>query len=256
MKIQFVSDIHCEFDQRLLRRNHVKGSDVLILAGDVAGSPRELSNFIEKLDYYNRPVLVVLGNHEFYSKTWDRTIDLYRYALKDLSNIHLLENDSIEVQGIRFLGTTLWTDFFKGEHGPASEGYRESSGLADFQSIKWSNGNALRWQDVRDRHVESLEWLKLELEKPFLGKTVVITHHAPSVLSNDPTFNDSPIVGAFCNRLDDWISGLASPPELWIHGHCHNSSDYLIGRTRVLCNPGGYPFALNDDYKPEMIVDI
>ena len=255
MKIQFVSDIHCEFDQRLLRRNHVKSSDVLVLAGDVVGSPRELASFIEKLDYFNRPVIVVLGNHEFYGKAWDRTIDLYRYALKDLSNVRFLENDTVEFQGIRFLGTTLWTDYFGGEHGPASEGYDED-GLKDFQCIRWQDGRTLKWMDVAERHKESLEWLGEELEKPFDGKTVVVTHHSPSVLSNDPTFNDSPIIGAFCNRLDDWISGLASPPEFWIHGHCHNSSDYSIGRTRVLCNPGGYPFAKNLDYNPEMSVEL
>ena len=264
MKIQFVSDIHLEFDQRLLRRNHVQNSDVLVLAGDIAGTPRELLSFVEKLNYPG-PILYVLGNHEFYHTPWDLGTALYQNTLEKLSNAHLLEGDFIEISGVRFLGCSLWTDFFNGEHGPASESTSLSDpGLADFKYIFWSKSGtprppqtSLKWEDVRDRYEASLKWLKEELAKPFNGKTVVVTHHAPSVLSNDPTFLDSPVTGAFCNRLDDWISGLGEKgPELWIHGHCHNSSDYNVGKTRVLCNPGGYPFQPNLDYNPELIVEL
>ena len=269
MKIQYASDLHIEFEKILLRRNHVQNADVLVLAGDIAGTPRELAAFIEKLSFPG-PILYVLGNHEYYHTTWDQGEDLYRYALKNLPNVHLLENDSITISGRRFLGCGLWTDFFEGAHGPASEGKsfdgawgKAGPGIADFKYIFWSKSGtprspntSLKWEDVRDRYEESLKWLKGELNKPFDGKTIIVTHHAPSTLSNEPTFLDSPVTGAFCNRLDNWISGLEHPPEMWIHGHCHNSSDYLIGKTRILCNPYGYPFDPNSEWKSQAIVEV
>ncbi len=270
VKVQFASDLHIEFQQKPLNRNLVRNSDVLILAGDIAGSPRELASYVEKLGF-SGPVLLVLGNHEYFHTAWDQGIDLYRYALRNLPNVYLLENEEINIKGVRFLGCALWTDFFDGAQGPASEGRSPSGawgetepGLADFKYIFWSkNGTPrpphmdLKWEDVRERYEESLKWLKGELEKPFEGKTVVVTHHAPSVLSNDPTYNDSPITGAFCNRLDDYITGLGeNGPEIWIHGHCHNSSDYSIGRTKILCNPAGYPFEKNLDFNPELNFEL
>lgn len=270
MKIQFASDLHVEFDQRPLRRNNVRNSDVLILAGDIAGSPRELAEYLEKLSF-SGPILIVLGNHEFYHVTWDQGIDLYHFALRNLPSVHLLENESVVISGTRFLGCSLWTDFFDGEHGPASEGQTSSGraehtdeGMADFRYISWSKSGtprppsvSLKWEDIRERHDESLSWLKNELSQYFSGKTVVVTHHAPSILSNDPTYSDSPVVGAFCNRLDDYILELGeASPDLWIHGHCHNSSDYRLGKTRILCNPAGYPFEKNLDFNPECLVEV
>lgn len=260
MKIQIASDLHIEFDQRPLRRDNVRHSDVLILAGDVAGTPRELARYIETLSFPG-PILIVLGNHEFYHVTWDQGGDLYHHALRDFSSTYLLENESVIVSGTRFLGCSLWTDFFDGTHGPASEG---QDGLADFRYIFRNEKQsprgpykAIRWEDVRERHRESLSWLKNELANHFEGKTIVLTHHAPSVLSNDPMFADSPVTGAFCNRLDDDLAALGeSGPDLWIHGHCHNSSDYRLGKTRILCNPAGYPFERNLDFEPEYIVEI
>lgn len=270
MKIQFASDLHIEFDQKPLRRNHLQKAEVLVLAGDIAGTPRELAGFIEKLAFPGR-VLVVLGNHEFYHVTWDQGVDLYRDALSDLPSAFLLEADSLVLSGVRFLGCSLWTDFFDGEQGPASEGRERQEipdeaeeGLADFRYIRWSRLGAprspdqmLHWEDVAERSKASQEWLKGELATPFAGQTVVITHHSPSILSNDPTYADSPIVGAFCNRLDEEISALGTQgPAAWIHGHCHNSSDYRIGQTRVLCNPAGYPFARNLDFEPDRLIEI
>lgn len=271
MKIQFASDLHTEFDQRPLRRNNVVGkSDILILAGDIAGTPRELASTVEKLAFPG-PVIVVLGNHEFYHVAWDQGVGLYQHAFQNFPSVHVLENDSIVIFGVRILGCSLWTDFFDGSQGPASEGRLISDpweegvdGLADFKYIHWSKSGSprtpnleLKWEDVRSRHLESLEWLKTELSTPFPGKTIVVTHHSPSILSNDPTYSDSPVTGAFCNRLDDYIVGLGkSAPEAWIHGHCHNSSDYLIGKTRILCNPAGYPFEKNLDFDPERTIEL
>jgi Icc-related predicted phosphoesterase len=108
---------------------------------------------------------------------------------------------------------------------------------------------------VAYRHRGSLAWLRKELETPFSGPTVVITHHAPSMRSNPLRFAGSPISGAFYTHLDDLIE--ETQPVLWIHGHMHNSSDYRIGKTRVVCNPYGIAWEdINPEWNPEVIVEV
>lgn len=249
MRIQFASDLHVEFDSKPLRRNHLK-ADVLVLAGDIAGSPRQLIRYLQFLQS-PVPVFLVLGNHEFYGHPWEKGTDLYRIALeREMPNVCLLERESVVHHGVRFLGTTLWTDFFGGEQGPVSE-----KRMLDFQRIRKSDGEPLRWKEVLTESEMSRDWLRGELEKPFSGKTVVLTHHPPSLLSNDPSFLDSPVSGAFCNRLDELVE--KARPDVWIHGHTHNTSDYRIGNTRILCNPYGYQgIEINPDWKEESCVEV
>ncbi len=249
MRIQYASDLHVEFDSKPLRRNHLKG-DVLVLAGDIAGSPRQLVRYLQFL-HSPVPVFLVLGNHEFYGHPWERATDLYRIALeREMPHVRLLERESVVHNGVRILGTALWTDFFGGVQGPVSE-----EKMLDFQKIRTMDGEPLRWKTVMQEFEVSRSWLQAELEKPFSGKTVVLTHHPPSLLSNDPSFLDSPVSGAFCNRLDDLVEKTC--PDVWIHGHTHNTSDYLIGGTRILCNPYGYRgIEINPDWKEESMVEV
>ncbi|MHB8369458.1 MAG: metallophosphoesterase [Leptospirales bacterium] len=273
MKIQFASDLHTEFGGTPIRRNHLVG-DVLVLAGDIAGTTNGLVDYLNRL-HTNRPILYVVGNHEYYGGNWDKAVGLYSWAIEKagLGNVHLLENDAIEIGGIRFLGTTLWTDCMAGEQGLAAEAM-----VADFLKIEGPKntvdtvplskvslppgyvpsraetlsflqhmGNdmtkkaTLSWQAMAERYHESLEWLKQEIVKPFPGKTVVVTHFAPSLESNAAEYADSPIRGYFCNDLDSWIEGLGDrAPEIWIHGHTHHCVDYRIGKTRVVSNQNGY----------------
>ena len=247
MKIQYTSDLHTEFGARPFRKSDIKG-DVLVLAGDIAGKPRKLNQYLHSLAG-SVPILYVMGNHEFYGH--DFAMDFWRYqkTIETQSGVHFLENRSVEIAGIRFLGCTLWTDFFGGMQGKSSE-----RGINDFEFITLE-GDKLHWMDVAYRHRGSLAWLRKELETFFPGSTVVITHHAPSALSNPPQFAGSPISGAFYSILDDLIE--ETQPALWIHGHMHNTSDYLIGKTRVVCNPFGYEgIEVNVDWDPEAMVVV
>ena len=249
MKIQIASDLHLEFGHSPIRRNQVVG-DVLVLAGDIATSPRHL---VEKLRHFvpkELPVICVLGNHEFYDHDWNSAIGEYRNALDHSGiDVHLLENESIEINGVRFLGTTLWTDFFGGKSGEICE-----EGMADFFLIL-KDGEPLKWPDVASRHKESREWLSNELNTPFPGPTIVVTHHAPSVLSQHPRWAGSTISGAFFSNLDELIE--ETGPALWIHGHTHDSCDYKIGKTRVICNPFGYvDIEKNWNYKADFVVEV
>ena len=235
MKIQYAGDLHVEFGGTPIRRNHLVG-DVLVLAGDIHGSPSDLVDYLKRL-YTTIPIIYVLGNHEFHAGHWGKVAGLYQWRIEKegLANVFLLDNDSVEINGIRFLGTTLWSDCANGEQGSNAEEL-----VADFRRVNTDQGN-LTWKDMADRYRESLEWLKKEVEKPFNGKTVVITHFAPSLESNAPEYGDSPVRKYYCNQLDDWIKNLGDQgPDLWIHGHTHFCVDYKIGKTRVVSNQRGY----------------
>ena len=248
MKIQYASDLHTEFGSFPLQKSDLKG-DILVLAGDIAGKPRKLNQYLHSLAG-SIPILYVMGNHEFYGHDF---ADLTQYQkASEISGVHFLENRSVEIGGIRFLGCTLWTDFFGGMQGKHCE--RE---VNDFRFISLSDAQdgRLRWTDVAYRHRGSLAWLRKELETPFSGPTVVITHTAPSALSNPPQFAGSPISGSFYSNLDELIEEMG--PALWIHGHMHDSSDYLIGKTRVVCNPFGYEgIEVNVDWDPGAMVEV
>ena len=247
MRIQYASDLHTEFGSRPLRKSDIKG-DVLVLSGDIAGKPEQLAQSLRLLSG-DVPILYVMGNHEFFGHDFALDPGHYRKAIEGFPHVYLLEDRMVIIQGIRFLGCTLWTDFFGGVQGPSSE-----RGMNDFEYITLDGGN-LRWTDVADRHRKSLAWLRKELETPFPGPTVVVTHHAPTALSNPPQFAGSPISGAFYSNLDTLIE--ETKPALWIHGHVHDSCDYVIGQTRVVCNPFGYEgIETNVDWDPRAMVEV
>lgn len=102
-------------------------------------------------------------------------------------------------------------------------------------------------------HKRSREWLKAELAKPFDGPTVVVTHHAPHPLSIHHRFRGSMLNGAFVSDLSEVMESFG--PELWIHGHVHDSHDYRVGKTRVACNPKGYG-SENPAFDPSLIVEV
>lgn len=247
--IQYASDLHTEFGSKPLRRNNVKG-DILVLAGDNAGTPSGLATFLNSLSS-PVPVVVILGNHEFYGHDFDKISDSYRYAIDRLKipNIHFLDNETRIIGGTRFVASVLWTDFLNGKQGNSCE-----MGMNDFFKIHKGDGT-VKWQDILARHRDCQNFLEQELETPFNGPTVVVTHHAPSALSNPPQFAGSRISGGFYSNMDDFI--FRTQPDLWIHGHIHSSMDYVVGKTRVLCNPYGYKeLETNPHWDPEALVAI
>lgn len=248
MKIQIASDLHTEFGSSPLLPSDI-GGEALVLAGDISGTPKALARYLRSLSG-TVPILYVMGNHEFFNHDFVRVVSEYRDAVASVPGVVFLENGSTVIGGVRFLGCTLWTDFFDGTQGEACE-----RGLNDFRFISGPQGGRLRWGDVAARHRDSLAWLRRELRTPFSGSTVVVTHHAPSALSNPPQFDGSPISGGFYSPLDDLVE--ETQPALWIHGHMHDSSDYVIGGTRVVCNPFGYEgIETNVDWDPERRVDV
>jgi hypothetical protein len=170
------------------------------------------------------------------------------------TNVHILENDRVEIGDVIFLGTTLWTDFrLIGD--PVVSGTVAQAGMNDFRRIRLlPNYRRFLPKDARAFHAQSLEWLGQQLNEARGRKIIVVTHHAPSPLSIPPRWEGDPLNAAFASKLDGVIGNCGA--KLWIHGHIHHRSDYSIGGTRVIANPRGYPTESQIEFDPSLVVEI
>lgn len=234
MKIQLASDLHLEFLASYFPAEaRIKPSpeaDVLVLAGDIHTGTRVLNHFKD----WPVPVLYVAGNHEFYSHTWKLVRqDLRRQCAG--TSVHFLDNSRIDIDDVRFLGCTLWTDFKLSPLPPLDAMQHVEQRLYDFRKI-YTDQRLLTGQDTLDDHLISRAWLTQELATPFAGKTVVISHHAPHPNSIHLRYQGDPLNAGFASDLSE----LVVQADLWLHGHVHDSFDYRLGASRVVANPGGY----------------
>jgi len=248
MKLHILSDLHLGFSS--LQAVH-SDADLVILAGDIdegVGGVRWARH------QFDCPVLYVPGNHEYYQSEWtmDELFRAMRFEAEG-SQVHVLDRDSVEIGGIRFLGTTLWTDLQdKPFHGI------ECGVLgSDSAWIQVSDGDGLSTHMAQRMFETNRAWLTSELEKPFAGKTVVVTHHAPSGRSLHAQFKGNPWNACF---ITDMEALMGDRVALWVHGHTHNSFDYRVKGTRVVCNPRGYTNRFGDvenpAFDPEMMVTL
>ena len=254
MKIQVVSDLHLEFQNPLPPL--ADGVDVLVCAGDLAPIGTDAVIYADE-QWVGAQILYVPGNHEFYGTDIDQGLRRLADRCTGLG-ITLLAPDAIEIDGVRFIGATLWTDFLL--DGIASEpgAHRAALGVSDFDG--WiqherGTGRFTTYESVR-RHREERDFIEAELaDAERDGKTaVVITHHAPTPRSIAPRFHGSALNPAFASNLEPLIARYQ--PALWIHGHVHSSVDVMLGETRVLANPGGYNAEENPDYDPALCVEV
>lgn len=248
MKIHILSDLHLEFENFDIPETD---ADIIVLAGDICGGTDGLKWIISQT---NKPVIYVFGNHEFYGHDirLAENLEKERQSFAKL-NIYLLNCNSIVINGVRFIGCTLWTDFsIYGETEKTFSRISAQSLMGDFNQI--TNGNKyFTPQDsilLHEKHSKWIEWL---LKQKYKGKTVVVTHHAPSEMSVTEHYKSNILSPAFASNLNY----LMGKPILWVHGHTHDSFDYEINGTRVVCNPRGYfGFKVNKDFDPGLVVEI
>ncbi|NYT79681.1 metallophosphoesterase [Alcaligenaceae bacterium] len=231
-------------------------ADIVILAGDIS-RPAQAIAWARDFD---QPVLYVPGNHEFYGSNLPDTIN----QLKELASgtqIHVLDNDEIILGGVRFLGSTLWSGFNLYGSGPRREQAMQKAVemIRDFSRIGSSEkaGTTLTPLEVERVFVKNCQWLENKLSQPHAGPTVVITHHAPSTKSVHPRFEGSLINCCFVSDSDHLMG--ADRTALWIHGHTHDSFDYTVNGTRVVCNPRGYvrgDTIENATFNPTLTIDV
>jgi len=230
MKVYVLSDLHLEFaDFQPPQLND--DVDLVVLSGDIHKLDKGVKWANET---FSQDVLYVLGNHEFYNGHFDRTLHKARHAAA--GHVHLLENDSFIAGDTRFLGTTAWTDFSASGNVSAAMSIARAS-MNDFRLIRaGSDFRRLRPDDVATRNRQAKKWLEDELAKPFGGKTVVITHHAPLIEIGGSEHADH-LTASYYNA---W-HGLVDKVDGWIFGHTHSSHDVMFGGCRLVSNQRGYP---------------
>ncbi len=247
MKIQILSDLHLEFQDYQYRSSD---ADVIVLAGDIHTKLRGIEWAIENIQ--QKTVIYVLGNHEFYGAAYPKLISEAR-AKAHGTNVHLLENNHTTVDGVNFLGATLWTDFNL-YNNPRISGSHCQAAMNDYRKIRRSPSySKLRSIDTALIHKESIRFLSETLSSLADQTNVVLSHHAPSLMSLPDIFNDDPVTPAYVSNLEKFIS--EHDIDLWIHGHCHHSSDYMVSNTRVVANPRGYADE-NNDFSHNKIIEL
>lgn len=258
LKISYASDLHLEFGS--LNIVNSDNSDVLVLAGDIMlsrdlhdhpeidentliklGRRQELAKqyreFLKQVSSEFEHVIYILGNHEFYHNGWSNT---HKHILNEVSkfdNIHFGNRDVFNIRDVRFLATTLWTDFDRRD--PLAM-LRAEAELNDYRVIRVDTESYRRLHpiDVLKEFVKSRDWLESKLQTDTDIPTVVVTHHAPAYASISKEFVGHSLNPCYASDLSDLI--LNNNISHWIHGHVHSTNDYMIGNTRVLSNPRGY----------------
>ena len=235
MKIQLASDLHLEMLQRDFPGERLiapaYGADVLVLAGDIANGTQAIELFKD----WPVPVLYLAGNHEFYSQSLEQTrIDLHRAA--EGTSIRFLDNDAADFGGVRFLGSTLWTDYRLNCNRTQRELMENAESCLNDHHLIHTKDGLFTAAKALEEHEKSRRWLEGELAKSYDGKTVVITHHGPHPLSVHPRYVGDITNAAFVSDL----SALLRNSKWWFHGHVHDSFDYVVEGCRVVANPLGY----------------
>ena len=248
MRIYIMSDVHLEFGPFDISLND---ADIIVLAGDIGlglkGLEWAASTFNDK------PIIYVPGNHEYYGEAIPKLTDKLKQRGSEIG-VYMLDCDSIEINGYRIFGTTLWTDFsLFGE--PVMGEYCAQQTMNDYRRIRVSpTYRKLLPRDTASMHFKMRKWLESEIEKERTEDAIIVTHHAPSIRSLKPPFQSDEVSVAFASHLDSLIQ--RSGAKLWIHGHTHYSSDYMIGNTRVLSNQRGYPGEGDTGFNPNFCIDI
>jgi Icc-related predicted phosphoesterase len=291
MKIAVTSDVHLEFGPLTLTNDD--GADVLILGGDVcvAADLREpdpynimntrhserLAELLDSASKNFKHVILIMGNHEHYHGDYARSADIIRKFVESWSNVYFLDKEVRDIEGVRFFGGTLWTDFNLG-NGPGDQRAMRTIGgmMNDYRGVKHSGrqvsfkenvpvydesgdfkrddaGNFVYQakfgerdakfspEDGYEDHLQFMSKLQAVLDDTPAGmKVVVVGHHAPSKASTHPRYRHETMMNtAYSSDLTEFMLD-NSNIKLWTHGHTHEDFDYMVGSTRVFCNPRGY----------------
>ena len=268
MKIAIASDIHLEFGD--INLQNTENADVLILSGDICvaadiGRPdphgilegarsNRVTDFFKRCSFQFPHVVYVMGNHEHYNGDFAISYSKIRSMLESnmLSNVYFLDKECKKIDDVTFVGGTLWTDMNKED---AITLYHIRGMMNDFRIVKNTNRKVsfkdaegkfhtrdahFCPEDAVEDHKKMVDYLRVVLQGKYDEKFVVVGHHAPSKQSTHPRYKDEMIMnGAYSSDLSEFI--LDHPQiKLWTHGHTHESFNYMIGSTRIVCNPRGY----------------
>lgn len=277
MNIQLLSDLHLESNPHFVPQAAPK-ADVLVLAGDIGSYQNEssltrlgIADFgLGRFASWPCPVVFVPGNHEYDGQEFSAAHARLQEVCQRLGFIWL-EHEVVLLQGVRFLGCTLWTDFDAltstqavtgavtlGQQLLARDKACRAANFALKKNHTLTAGQPMLADGVRALGLQSQAWLRQALSVPFEGKTVVVTHFAPSLRSADPRYGRQPGTASFCNADD----ALIPRADLWLHGHLHCRHDYSVPRagatpTRVVCQARGLAKRGEDEgYDPLLLLHV
>ncbi len=253
LRLNILSDLHLGQGGLALPQTD---ADIVVLAGDIS-RPQQAAAWASGFD---KPVLYVPGNHEFYGSSISNTVAQMRHYARE-TPIQILDNQQVVIGGVRFLGSTLWNDFNLYGKGPQREQAIAEAlkFIRDFVRIQSDQDPSacLSPDELETLFQRNCAWLEDSLNTPFDGPTVVITHHAPSTKSIHPRFEGSLINTCFVSDSEHLMG--SDRVVLWIHGHTHDSYDYSVKGTRVVCNPRGYAKeGVNENpfFNAELTIDV
>lgn len=254
MKIALCSDLHLEFADIILKND--ENADVLILGGDIclakelpyadSKKGQRYRDFFSRCAFQFPHVIYIMGNHEHYNGTFQHSAEFIRAEVCKYDNFYFLDKESKEINDTVFIGGTLWTDMNKEDPitlwdiGRMMNDFRIV--LNNARTVGSSNIPAKFLPDdaVID-HKSMLNYIDDTLKDVAPWKNVVVVgHHSPSKQSTKPQYEDDyHMNGGYSSNLDEFIINRPQI-KLWTHGHTHHKFDYMIGSTRIVCNPRGY----------------
>lgn len=258
MILGVVSDLHLNFSSLDLP---TEGLDALVIAGDTSPYHEQTASWIAQKLPRGLPVIMVMGNHDYEGFHIHKAAGHLKSCLAEygLSDVHLLDNEAVVIDGVRFLGTPLWTRFDAFEPDilrHVAEGLAKYQ-ICDFSTILSREGKLLVPQQMAAEHMDARNFLHRELVlNPYAGKTVVVSHFLPSTACCDTQFKGSPLNPYFATNVES----LVELADLWIHGHTHASVDTAVKGTRTVCNPRGYSPTMglseNPEWRPDFRIDL
>jgi predicted phosphodiesterase len=253
INIGIISDIHQDCKRGEYIHEPKDNIDVMIVAGDL-----QEGNGIETLVPYvqaGQRVVYITGNHEYYNHSVS-LLDNDIAAHAQVAGVDFLQQGTVVIDNVRFIGATLWTNFML--YGEAEKWFVKQAcqkGMNDYEYIrklhKTNYYTRLTTLDVEQMHADQLAYIVGELSMPHDGPTVVVTHHGPSMLSVPPWYKDDKVSGGYVSPLEDIIEKYE--PDMWVHGHTHTPFDYELFNTKVVCNPRGYWMEHDKEYAPLVI---
>jgi Icc-related predicted phosphoesterase len=263
IRLLVLSDLHLEHRGSWSLPEHSADFDIAIFAGDIAGSPREAVDILLKQPALaGRPIVYVPGNHEFHGAEIEARLSEGR-AVAIGTRVNMLDRDTVVINGARFIGAVLWTDynFFPGIGDEAM--LHASKALEDHRVIRIRDGaRSLPFTpaDALARHRADLAYIESQLARPFAGPTIIVTHHAPHRKSVAFEHLDNLLTAAYVSDLSATIE--RGQPRLWTHGHTHMSFDYEVGGCRIVCNPEGFcsgeqgPTRENPRFDERLVIEV
>lgn len=286
MKIKLVSDLHLEFSDINIKND--EGCDVLILGGDIMvaqdlhdhpepantadqmaiangtglgrrqQSAQRFRDFLKRCSFSFPHVIYIAGNHEFYHGKWHQTLQILAEECAKHPNIYFLENGYKKIDDVIFVGGTLWTDMNKAD--PITLHSARNS-MNDFRIIRkeFEGYTTVKPADTVYRHRDTLRYIEEIVDRKEVDKYVVVGHHSPSYQSvHDMYKSEYHMNGCYHSDLSNTI--LDRPQiKLWTHGHTHHPFDYMIGETRIVCNPRGYEndgYSEDTGWNPNIVLEI